>query len=211
MKTGEPLSGFILCGGNFVLHLALLFAQPICFSYFAKLGCHVDKNKFDYYMFMIIHGWSFVSSLASISLKKFGHTLLSNLFLILNVPLYLVFIFFAHFYELNTILKGGHHCPHRLLGGEPAITIAAEKDVDLVYEWYIIELRVFYGYILAAIIFLTLAQHVGIDKNSYEFIGEDIFKDFMVRFQSSIYNFCINAFEISTTVIMFISYYASKN
>jgi hypothetical protein len=83
--------------------------------------------------------------------------------------------------------------------------------VDLVYEWYIIELRVFYGYILAAIIFLTLAQHVGINKNAYELFGDDNFRDFMVRFQSSINNFCINAFEISTTVIMFISYYASKN
>ena len=70
----------------------------------AKLGCHVDQNKFDYYMFMIIHGWSFASTMASICLKNFGHIMLSNLFFILSVPVYLVFIFFAHFYELNTIV-----------------------------------------------------------------------------------------------------------
>jgi hypothetical protein len=55
-------------------------------------------------MFMIIHGWSFLSTMASICLKNFGHIMLSNLFFILSVPVYLVFIFFAHFYELNTIV-----------------------------------------------------------------------------------------------------------
>lgn len=60
------------------------------------------------------------------------------------MPVYIWFIYEAHFYELNSLFKEQVVCVN-------------DKYVDLINIWFVLELRVFYGWILAGIVFLMCA------------------------------------------------------
>ena len=54
MRTDEPLQGLIMAGGHYLIHFALLIAEPICWSYFSESYCDeldvtvTHRNLFDF-------------------------------------------------------------------------------------------------------------------------------------------------------------------
>lgn len=82
--------------------------------------------------------------------------------------------------------------------------------MDLLYQWYIVELRVFYGYILSGVLFLIVVQIFGVDKTKKQ-KGNDSLTgaqgDFLEKYQSVQVEFCLHTFEILNTLIMFVEYY----
>ena len=40
-------------------------------------------------------------------------------------------------------------------------------QIDLSAEWYIIELRIFYGYLISSMVFLMIAEINGINKQAF--------------------------------------------
>lgn len=77
-------------------------------------------------------------------------------------------------------------------------------------SWYIIELRVFYGFILGGICFLMCAQLFGIDK-SRRVTGVTIKGgsngDFVEKYFPAKLEFCRKTFELIMTGIILIEYY----
>jgi hypothetical protein len=77
--------------------------------------------------------------------------------------------------------------------------------------WFIIELRVFYGYILAGILFLMMAKLVGIDKSraqeSVKIKGGSN-GDFVEKYFPTNVQFCGMTFELVMTVLIIIEFYS---
>ncbi len=141
MKTREPLQGFIMAANHEVIHLALIFSRVSCFFYYRDVACPFQYDL-DTSAFLIAHTWCFVSKMISYVLERYQHYEWANIFCVSYVPIYIGVIFKAHFYELNTMVVHLETC--------------ADNKVDLVHEWYTVELRVFYGYILAGMLFIAV-------------------------------------------------------
>ena len=126
---------------------------------------------------------------------------LSKFFAIVRVPLYIWFIYDAHFFELGTILGISEDCIQYDEHGDPY------NNVVLLAEWYIIELRVFYGYILSSVFYLMLAEIFGINKvffSHYKDLHLHGHHDFMEKYSHSQGHFCLYFFELVVTIIIWI-------
>lgn len=77
---------------------------------------------------------------------------------ILRVPVYLWFIYEAHFYRLTKLVDHSHK-PHMCDDGT--------AQVDLLLQWYTIELNVFYGYIFSGVTFLMMVQIVSLNTKEF--------------------------------------------
>lgn len=90
-----------------------------------------------------------------------------------------------------------------------------DGKVNLLYEWYIIELRVFYGYILAGILFLVCCQILKIDKEQRKKNEEHFLTgkqgDFIEKYLTAQTQFCLHTFEFISTFIMLIEYFSNPN
>lgn len=132
-----------------VIHLALIFAQLICTYYYQDDLCSFERN-FDTSYFLIAHAWCFICKMISYWLDWFGHYEWADICKISYVPLYFVVIFKAHYYELHALITHTESC--------------GDDQINFFFQWYIIELRVFYGYILGGVLFIVVCQLFGIDK-----------------------------------------------
>ena len=72
--------------------------------------------------------------------------------------------------------------------------------------WLILELRIFYGYILTGIFFLLLASIFGVSKNLNK--TDDMLSakgaDFLEAYRETQIDFSLSSFELFVTVILFI-------
>jgi len=142
MKTREPLQGLIMATNHEIIHLALVFAQLTCMYYYNSHAWPFDTN-ITQSAFLITHSWCFISKMISYALEHKKYYEWSKIFEISYVPLYIYIIFEAHFYELNSMIQHTESCDDGHL-------------INLLYQWYIIELRVFYGYILSGVVFIMM-------------------------------------------------------
>lgn len=117
--------------------------------YYKDFACPFERNLQTSY-FLVAHTWCFFSKMISYALERCKHYEWADLFRISYVPLYIGVIFEAHFYELNSMIKDSAKCE--------------DGSINLLFQWYIIELRVFYGYILAGVLFIVMCQLFGVDK-----------------------------------------------
>lgn len=86
----------------------------------------------------------------SYGLERFEHYEWANICKMSYVPYYIAVIFEAHYYELSSNVKHTETCE--------------DNKINLLYQWYIIELRVFYGYIIGGVMFIVMCQLLRIDK-----------------------------------------------
>ena len=157
MKTGNSVQGFVISGNHEIIHLSLLISQIVCLQYFDSLTCRFQRTL-NTSLFLIVHSLCFITQMIGHLLHKVELYELSKFFAIVRVPLYIWFIYDAHFFELGTILGISDECIQYDVNGNPY------KNVVLLAEWYIIELRVFYGYILSSVFYLMLVEFFGINK-----------------------------------------------
>lgn len=188
MRTSEPLQGFIIAVNHVLIHLALIFAQPLCMYYFhshdcahetghrllggtaaattsdtghatisGKSFCPTDpsehnlsylKSNYDKYAFLIAHCYCVFASVLTTLCYKCGAYEVGKLLDISRVPIYFYYIFRAQTFELNYI-AGDKSCHLNCANGN--------DEYDLYVVWLILELRLFYGYILTGILFLTMS------------------------------------------------------
>jgi hypothetical protein len=197
MKTEVPVQGFKICAHHHVTHLALFFAQPACMYYFRDSTCD-NTPTFRSMSFMFVHAWCFVSQIISNLLNQKAYQATANIFNISCVPLYIYCIYLAHFYELESQWKDKYVCP------DP-------NKADMLYMWFIIELRVFYGFILSGILFLMAHQIVGIEKsrrvNGVRIKGGSN-GDFVEKYFPAKIEFCRKTFELIMTSIIIVEYYS---
>lgn len=103
--------------------------------------------------FLVVHFYCFVGQLLEKYMRFHNLLLLSNLVEISCVIFYFVSVYLAHYFELETIYnKSVIYCPE-------------ESGLVSAKVWYLIELRVFYGFIITASIFLMCAQCCTVHKN----------------------------------------------
>lgn len=190
-----------MCTAHNVLHLGLFFGQLACFQYYKDFSCPFERD-FESSTFLMVHAWCFITSALACLLEKYALYELARFFEISKVPVYYCFIYVAHYFELNAISKDQAVC--------------ADGKVNLLLEWYIIELRVFYGYILAGILFLMISHLFEIQEREDKKKGDSFLTgidnaDFIEEHVNSLTDFCLHTFEIVSTSIMFIEYYLQRD
>lgn len=85
--------------------------------------------------------------------------------------------------------------------------------VDMLQAWFIIELRVFYGFTIAGIGFLMCAQFFGIDKKRRQDgvrIKGGSNGDFVEKYFPAKIEFCRKTFELVMTLFITIEYNLGK-
>jgi len=115
--------------------------------------------------------------------------------------LYISCIYTAHYYELESAHKNDFSCDNGL-------------NIYLQEQWFIIELRVFYGFILSGICFLMCSQLFGLDKsrrvNGVRIKGGSG-GDFVEKYFPAKIEFCRKSFEVIMTLIIIAEYYLRTN
>jgi hypothetical protein len=110
-------------------------------------------TKFDEYSFLFAHCYCVFAHIVTTLCYKCNQHEIGKFFDISKVPVYFYFIFRAHYYELNMIT---HTDGFDLSCGDGKFNL---------YElWLLLELRIFYGYILTGIFFLLMSSFFGINK-----------------------------------------------
>ena len=79
-------------------------------------------------------------------IDKCGFVEFCKLLDVTRVPIYFYYIYVAHFYELNSLSKANQD-----------ITVCGDNQVNEREIWYIIELRIFYGFNLSGILFIAVS------------------------------------------------------
>ena len=141
MKTIEPLRGFRISSSHPEVHLALLFSQITVMSVFKELTCQTEYLQ----VFLITHAVCFVLQCSEKVIRARGYLLWSNFMVISVASLYLTSIYFSHFFELQTLFSQIDKCTDN-------------KSKVNAQIWHIIELRVFYGFILSSVAFIMISQ-----------------------------------------------------
>ena len=77
--------------------------------------------------------------------------------------------------------------------------------------WYIVELRVFYGYIIAGILFITVSQLFGINKKfrEIETLSSEQ-PDFLEKYHDSLKTFCFFNLPGIRTLIIMVEFFTSN-
>ena len=176
-----------MCTNHVLIHLALIFAQPLCMQYFHKYECEVDgshhrllggsaaaavvavtqspvdvhadvhadahvivpylNTMFNKYSFLFAHCFCVFAHVTMIICNKFESYEIGKFFDISRVPIYFYFIFRAHYFELS------------MISHKTGFDLSCGNGQFFLYEmWLILELRIFYGYIVTGIFFLLLAS-----------------------------------------------------
>ena len=120
------------------------------------------------------------------------------------MPLYIWFIYEAHYYEITLKVNTGDNCIQYDQEGLPY------NNLYLSGIWSIIELRVYYGYILSGMLYLMIASLFGLNKNlfpEYDNVSKFGHFDFMEKYHYSYQFFCLNTFELIMTIIIIIEHY----
>lgn len=195
MKTEVALGGFRICVNHFTIHLALLIAKAASMRYYKNNGC-IDHAK--PLVFYAVHIWCFLAGLGSKLLQWKKREALANFLNISCVPIYIWCIYEAHYYELSQIGANNAYC---------------KGKVNLTAEWYIIELRVFYAFIVTGIIFLMVASIFKIDKTRRQdgfTVKGGTNGDFVEKYWPAKIEFCRHSFELVMTLVTFIEFYSRK-
>ena len=124
----------------------------------------------------------------------------SKIFDVSRVPLYFYYIYMCHFYELSQIN-----------GNFDAQESCDESQINMRNLWYIVELRVFYGYIIAGILFITVSQLFGINKKfrEIETLSSEQ-PDFLEKYHDSLKTFCLFNLPGIGTLIIMIEFFTSN-
>ena len=224
-----------MCTNHVLIHLALIFAQPLCMQYFHKYECEVDgshhrllggsaaaavvavtqspvdvhadvhadahvivpylNTMFNKYSFLFAHCFCVFAHVTMIICNKFESYEIGKFFDISRVPIYFYFIFRAHYFELS------------MISHKTGFDLSCGNGQFFLYEmWLILELRIFYGYIVTGIFFLLLASMFGISKNLKK--TEDMLSgkgaDFLEAYREAQIDFSLSSFELFVTIILFI-------
>lgn len=152
-------------------------------------------TKFDEYSFLFAHCYCVFAHIVTTLCYKCNQHEIGKFFDISKVPVYFYFIFRAHYYELNMIT---HTDGFDLSCGDGRFNL---------YElWLLLELRIFYGYILTGIFFLLMSSFFGIDKKLKK--DEEMLTrkggDFLESYRSAQLDFSLQSFELFVTIIVFI-------
>lgn len=149
--------------------------------------------------FLWVHSWCFVSEIIAHLFRRKGQYEISKIFDISSIPFYIYYIYVAHYQELNSLVGYYTSCD------DPT-------KVDLMVSWYELELRVFYGYILSGIAFLSFTQWLGIKtiKNAREDEDDNHNRDFLEKHYHQQVSFSLHTVEIIVTVIMLLEYYVFR-
>jgi len=144
MKTEVPLQGFRVSASHPEVHLSMFLAQLVCMLTYKDVTCNNHLLEGVQVTFLLVHLYCFIGQLLEKYLRNKNYLLLSNLIEISCVILYFVTIYLAHFFELETIYN-------------KEVIYCQNKQLVSARVWYLIELRVFYGFIITASIFLMCA------------------------------------------------------
>lgn len=109
MKTEVPLQGFRISAAHPEVHLALFCSQLIAMSYYDKWLC---DNKYSnvQILFLFTHMYCTISQILDKVLTHYGYLLWSNIIESSSVFLYLVTVYYAHYFELETLYSDVDIC-----------------------------------------------------------------------------------------------------
>lgn len=166
-------------------------------AYYNQFACPYER-KLENSWFLIVHAWCFVAVMLEKLLSKYEHFEIASIIAVSRVPLYIWFIYDAHYYELIDLVHGAPQCGNA-------------RTVDIVAMWYDIELNVFYGYILSGIIFMFCAKLFDMQtyrkrSSSEELTGKH--GDFVALHYDTQQYFSLHTFELVTTLILIVENYA---
>jgi hypothetical protein len=86
-----------------------------------------------------------------------------------------------------------------------------EDQINMRNLWYIIELRVFYGYIIAGSMFITVSQLFGINKKPREIeTFSSASPDFLEKYYDTLKIFCLHNLPLIVSLIILIEFYTSN-
>lgn len=196
MKTEIPLKGMQVATNHKVVHLAMAIAQPLCMALFRNQGCQDDDRSV---LFIVVHLYCFFSELFSDFCIRNSYNLIGDIASFSRMPIYFWAIYDAHYMELKNKVEGtGDHC--------------SEYHVDLIQLWYIIELRVFYAFIAAAILFLMGSKLLGIstERKNKHAVVDDADRDFIETNMKHLLEFCLYSFQLITTIILWVLHAQEK-
>jgi len=161
-----------MAANHYLIHLTLLLSEPICMSYWQKYQCHngylkgddgrhltydhiegvADKGFYltqgEKYSFLGTHLYCFLASVLAICLEYFRLNEIGKLFEISRIPVYIYQLYYAHYYLLNYGAKA-----------DGFDIDCGPENFDLTKIWMLIEIIIFYSYIVSGIFFYLLLKY----------------------------------------------------